>query len=483
MNIFDDDYHWTDLSGPEPVKLKPYKHQIYTIDRLVKDDYVGPLLDMGLGKTASALTAIDILMFVEMSTERPLIIAPKRVAESVWPDEIAKWAHLKHLTYSLIAGSEKQRKIAIAKQADIYIISYDNIVWLIAQLGSGFNFDLVYVDESSKLKNPTGKRFGAVRMVRPKISKMAILTGSPTPNGMGDLWSQIYLLDQGERLGKTVGSYRREFFNEESRNNNYDTFKLKRGSELEGKNIYEKLIMEKVNDIVFSMKAKDYLQLPPCIDNPIKLQMVPKLKEQYDIFERDLVLSIEEIDDITAMNAAVLTNKLRQFANGAVYDADRVYHEVHNLKIDALIDNIEEANGQPMMVFYQYQSDWARIQKYLKHHKPKLLENDNDIKAWNRGEIQLLCAHPGSVGHGLNLQHGGHFLTWFGRDFNLDYYTQGKKRLDRPGQKFTVTNSYIMIDGTIDDYVDQRLKEKDGVQENAMDAVKAIRSLINKWKS
>lgn len=460
----------------------PYNYQQFNRDKILDDKTPGLLIDMGMGKTVVALTAVNELLFDRLEITKPLIIAPKKVAEAVWSDEIEKWDHLKHLKLSKIMGTEKQRKQALAAKADVYIISCDSIVWLVAQLGGAWPFDMCVIDESSKFKNPQSKKFKALRQIRPKMDRVVILTGSPTPNGMEDLWSQIYLLDMGERLGKTITEYRENYFNiGQSQGHIVYNYKLKKGTkdDLLGDDFYAKLIMEKVSDICVSMKSEDYLDLPKRIDQAVRLEMSPELRKQYNDFERNLVLSLDDEEEITAMNAAVLTNKLLQFANGAVYAEDKTYREIHNEKIEALIEVVEEANGQPIMVFYQFNHDIARIHKYLKKFKPVVLTDDN-MKAWNRGEIPLYCAHPASASHGLNLQYGGHLLTWFGRGWNMDNYVQGVKRLDRPGQEFPVINKRIVMAGTMDEDVEMALQDKIRVQDAVLLAVKAR---IEKYKN
>lgn len=455
----------------------PYAYQAYGTELIVDNNFYGLLLDMGLGKTSTVLTAIDRILYDQMESIKWLVIAPKRVAESVWSDEIEKWDHLNHLTVAKILGTEKQRKQALAQKADIYIINRENVQWLVAQYGGAWPFSGVVVDESSSFKNPQSSRFKALRQILGMVERLIILTGTPTPNGLLDLWSQIYLLDRGQRLGKTITSYRENYFNAASQKG-YIVYEYKLKTEtkasLLGPDYYEKLIHEKISDICVSMKKEDYLTLPKRIDQTVDIRMSEKLKKQYYEFERDLVLQLEDESQITAMNAAVLTNKLLQFANGAIYKDNKIdYIELHNEKIDALIEDVEAANGQPMLVFYQYKHDLARIRKYLNKYNPLLLDGAGRIYDWNRGEIPLMLAHAASAGHGLNLQEGGHLLEWFGCPWSLELYEQAVARLDRQGQLAAVINRRLAIAGTMDMDVLQALDFKANRQNALMEAVKA----------
>lgn len=445
--------------------FKPHAYQQHTIEHIVENPAAGVFLDMGLGKTVSTLSAINQLMFEDLEIDKVLVIAPKKVAESTWIDERDKWDHLKHLSISKILGTEKQRKEALRVQADIYIINRENLAWLISFLGGAFPFDMVVIDELSSFKNAKSMRFKAFKTVRPLCKRVVGLTGTPAPNGLEDLWSQVYLLDGGVRLGRTISGYRERYFNPGKRNGHivYE-YKIKEGKHQE--------IYDKIGDICISMKAEDYLDLPERIDRINHVTLPDNVMNQYIDFEKKLILNLADEKEISAVNAAALTTKLLQFANGAVYDADRNFYEVHTEKIEALQEDMEAANGNPVLVFYQYRHDLERIQKHFKAYKPVLLKGDGDIKNWNAGKIQMLLAHAASAGHGLNLQQGGHLIEWFGVGWGLELYLQAVARLDRQGQTKPVVNTRIITKGTIDEEVLQALSDKTTVQDAVMAAVK-----------
>lgn len=419
---------------------------------------------MGLGKSVSTLTAIDHLMNYEFEIDKVLIIAPKRVASDTWPLEIAKWSHLKHLTYSLILGTERQRKEALLKKTDLYIINRENVVWLVGHYGTAWPYTTVVIDELSSFKSAKSARFKALRSIRPKINRVVGLTG--TPGQLVDLWPQLYLLDQGERLGKTITSYRDKYFSIGRRNGHivFD-YKIKADSEQQ--------IYDKIGDICISMKASDYLTLPGRIERTVPVVLHGKTLSQYYEFEKKQILAMEDTEDISVVNAAALTNKLLQFANGAVYDADKQWHEVHNEKMEALEELMEAANGKPVLVFYSYKHDVERIFKHLKKYKPEKLEGSAHILAWNEGKIPFLLAHPASAGHGLNLQAGGNIIVWFGLPWSLELYQQANARLDRQGQTEVVIIHKLVTTGTMDEDVLAALERKSGGQEALMNAVKA----------
>ena len=450
--------------------LHPYQH--FTVDHILANKSSGVFLDLGLGKSISTLTAIDQLMYHDFEISKVLIVAPKRVAESVWKQEGAKWLHTQHLTFSLVLGTARQRKEALLKKADIYVINRENIVWLVAHYGTAFPFDLLVADELSSFKSPKSHRFKALRSIRPKIDRVIGLTGTPASNGLLDLWSQLYLLDQGERLGKTITGYRDKYFNAGKRNGHivYE-YNLKKEKEEPDK--YEKEIYAKIGDICISMKAKDYLTLPGRIERTIPVVLHGKKLEQYYEFEKKQILAMEDTDDISVVNAAALTNKLLQFANGAVYDEKKEWHEVHNKKIEALEELIEAANGKPVLVFYSYKHDLERIMLHLKKYKPEKLEGSDHIKRWNEGKVKFLLCHPMSAGHGLNMQAGGNIIVWFGLPWSLELYQQANARLDRQGQKEVVIIHRLLTTGTMDEDVLKALEGKAGTQEALMAAVKA----------
>jgi SNF2 family DNA or RNA helicase len=394
-----------------------------------------------------------------------LVIAPLRVAQSTWSGEIEKWDHLRDLRLSKVLGSEKQRVEALHQPADIYIINRENTEWLVNYYGRKWPFDMVVIDELSSFKNPRSKRFRALRKVRPLIKRIVGLTGTPAPNGLIDLWSQIYLLDQGERLGKTLTGYRNRYFDPGRRNQNIIF-------EWIPKPFAEEAIYGKISDICVSMKAEDWLQLPERIDNVIEVELPEKAKSQYNQLEKDLILPLLE-SDVTAANAAVLTNKLLQMANGAIYDEFGEAKEIHDAKLEALEEAVEAANGKPVMVVYAYKHDLDRIRKRLKKYNPRTLDSDQDVQDWNAGKIQVLLLHPASGGHGLNLQTGGNIIVWFGLTWGLEYYQQANARLYRQGQTERVMVHHIVAKGTMDEEVLKALTGKASTQNDLMEAVKA----------
>lgn len=447
------------------MKFNPHNYQTHGIDYVMKNPYCGLFLDMGLGKTVITLTAIDRLLNEEFEAQKVLVIAPKKVAEDTWARESQKWDHLRHLRLSIILGTERQRIEALRAKADIYIINRENVAWLVTYLGGAWPFDTVVGDELSSFKNPQAQRFKALRTVRPKMRRFIGLTGTPAPNGLEDLWSQLYLLDQGERLGKTITGYRNEYFTK-TPYVNYPEYKLKQ-------NECEKQIHAKIEDICISMKAADYLELPKRIDRVKTVKLPAKVMESYFAFEKDLILNMPDAEDITAVNAAALSTKLLQFSNGAIYDSESNWHEVHREKLEALEEEIEAANGNPVLVFYSYKHDLERILKYFKTLKPVVLKGSAEVERWNNGEIRLLLAHPASAGHGLNMQDGGNVLVWFGLQWGLELYQQAVARLDRQGQTKPVINSRIVAEGTIDEEVLIALQDKAVRQDALMNAIKA----------
>lgn len=479
------------------MRYEPRSYQTYITKRIIDTPGVGPWVDMGLGKTVSTLTAFNELIFDQFEISKPLVIAPKKVAENVWTDEVEKWDHLNHIRCSLILGSERQRKEALLKKADLYVINRENVPWLVAHYGTAWPFDAIIIDESSSFKNPSSKRFKALRKVLPFAKRVVCLTGTPAPNSELDLWSQVYCLDRGKRLGETFTSYRDKYFQAGKRNGqviyNYDL----KGDETEvvqkvkGKNVVVQKgilgadinkaeIHSKISDICFSMKTEDFLDLPERLDTTTYITLPEQMHERYLEFEKKQVLTLMEGTDISAVNAAALTTKLLQFANGAMYDDDKNWHEVHTEKIESLIERLESANGRPVMVFYSYKHDLERIFKYLKKYKPEKLENTDSIKRWNRGEIPLMAAHPASAGHGLNLQFGGNHIEWFGLQFNLELYQQAIKRIHRSGQTQVVINNRNLIRGTIDEDVLAALDNK----ANSQDAlIRAVKARIDKYRS
>lgn len=444
-----------------------HEYQLTAINHIIDNTHSALFLEMGLGKTISALTAIKKLMFEDFDISNALIIAPKRVAESVWSTEIKKWEHVKFLKISKIIGSLKQRRAALMEKADLYIIGRDNIAWLCNQYGGlKLPFDMLVIDELSSFKNHKSVRFKALRKTQPFFKRVVGLTGTPAPNGLIDLWSQIYLLDGGKRLGKFITNYRDNFF----ALNPHCPFKyhLKEGA--------SDTIHNRLKDICISMKTKDYIKLPGRVDNIIQLNFQDELQREYDKFEKEQVLSLfadKEETEITAVNAAALSNKLLQFANGAVYDKNKNYYVVHNLKIEAVKEIIEDANGKPVLIAWTYRHDLYRLKENLKKHKPRELKTDKDISDWNKGEIQVMLMHPASGGHGLNLQSGGHIIVWFGQTWSLELEQQFNARVLRQGQKNIVIVNKLVASKTIDQDVIKAMKNKEAGQEALMQAVKS----------
>jgi SNF2 family DNA or RNA helicase len=457
-------------------KLHPY--QLQAVNHILTHTHCGLFLDMGLGKTISTLTAVNILMYKDLDINNVLIVAPKRVVESVWDAEISKWQHVNHLTISKITGTAKQRRAALRESADIHLISRDNIAWLCGQYGgSSLPFDMLVIDELSSFKNNNAVRFKALRQVQPCFKRVVGLTGTPAPNGLIDLWAQMYLLDRGERLEKFITQYRFKYFTAAGTN---------------GKVVYkyalrshaEQTIYSKISDICISMKAADYLQLPGTVINDIQVTLPPDIQAKYDVFEKEKVLELlagqDEGETISAVNAAALSNKLLQFANGAVYDENHDYHIIHNAKIEAAKELIEDANGKPVLIARGYLHDNERLIHALKKYNPRELKNDQDIKDWNAGKIQVLIMHPASGGHGLNLQAGGHIILWFAQTWSLELYEQFNARLNRQGQTNTVIINKLIACKTIDEDVAQAILHKTKGQNSLMEAVKAR---INKYKN
>lgn len=452
-----------------------HNYQRYSVDFIQTHPAAGLLLDMGLGKTVSTLTAINRLMYEDLEISKVLVIAPKRVAEDTWVKEVDKWDHLKHIRISRVLGTERQRKDALRADADIYVINRENVCWLVAYYHGTLPFDMLVIDELSSFKSPKAQHFKALRLVRPQFSRVVGLTGTPAPNGLIDIWSQIYLLDQGERLEKTITKYREKYFRP-GRSNGQVVFDYKI---LDGS---EKAIYQKISDICVSMKAEDYLELPPRLDHITEVSLSGDIREQYEDFEKTEVLRLLDQDEespISAVNAAALSNKLLQFSNGAIYDADRNVHEIHDYKLEALEEIVEAANGEPVLIFYSFRHDISRIKRKLKAYKPRELVDGKDIDDWNAGKIPVLLAHPAGAGHGLNLQKGGNIIVWYGLTWSLELYQQACARLHRQGQSRPVQIYHLLTKGTMDEDVMKAISGKADKQEALMQAVKAR---INKYK-
>lgn len=443
---------------------EPYQQYMHRYQ--IDNPFCGTFAEMGLGKTVTTLNTISTLIKYEVS--KVLVVAPLLVADSVWTDEIEKWDHLRHLTTSKILGDPQDRMAGMPRytDADIYLINYDNLPWLIKQLsGHRWPFDMVVLDESSRVKNHDSLRFTALTIALPYIKRLVLLSGTPMGNGYHDLWSQLYLLDQGKRLGVNISTYRKQYF---ERNYSGWGYKL-RDPKFKG------VIMGKIGDICVSMRQKDYLSLPERIERQHIIHMPPKLARQYEEFKRDRVMEfLETGKQITAFNAGVLYNKLLQFSNGAVYDTDHDWHEVHKLKLEALHDLVEDAAGSPVLVFYNFKSDRERIEKYCKAFKPVKLRTKEDIKQWNRGEIRMALVHPASAGHGLNLQAGGHRIIFFGHQWSSELRKQAIARLERKGQTEALILTDMIMKGTMDEQVLKALKYKDDEEVELMIAISAV---------
>ncbi|WP_416354167.1 SNF2-related protein [Agrilactobacillus fermenti] len=446
------------------IQAKLHQYQAYSVEWILDHPYCALLLDMGLGKTLSSLTAIDDLLEFFGDTGKILVIAPLTVARSTWPSEIKKWDHTKGLTYSLIVGKEQQRIAALEQKADVYITNRESVVWLVEHFKQRWPFETVIIDELSSFKSAKSKRFRALKQVRPLMKRVIGLTGTPAPNSLMDLWPQIYLLDRGKRLGKTITEYRNKYFHAGVSNGHvvYNWI-LNDGAE---EKIYAKL-----DDICISMKSKDYLTLPPRTDNVVKVQLSSKELRAYRQLERDYILE-NDGGEIVASNAAVLAGKLLQVANGAIYDENEKVRVIHDRKLKALENIIEEAQGQPVLVFYNFKHDLSRIQKAFP--EAKVLDvKSGDVEKWNQGKIPILLVQPQSAGHGLNLQQGGHIIVWFSLTWSLEYYQQANARLDRQGQTQPVIVHHLVTEGTIDEDVMKVLSGKAKNQNELLQALKA----------
>lgn len=445
------------------MKYNPHNYQRYAAEFIITHPVAALLLDMGLGKTSITLTAINNLLFDRFEIHKVLVVAPLRVARDTWSAEIEKWEHLKNLRYSVVIGTERERLKALCTPADIYIINRENIQWLVEESGLPFDFDMAVIDELSSFKNHQSKRFRAFMKVRPKLKRIVGLTGTPAGNGLMDLFAEFKLLDMGERLGRLIGQYRNAYFQPDKRNGMVIySYKLLPNAEQQ--------IYDKISDITISMKAADHLKMPELISAEYTVQLSEKEKEKYDRLKKDLILSTED-NEVTAANAASLSNKLSQMANGAVYSDDESIIEIHDRKLDALEDIIESMNGKPLLVAYWFKHDLERIRKRFEIRE---IKSSEDISAWNSGKIPVALIHPASAGHGLNLQNGGSTLVWFGLTWSLELYQQTNARLWRQGQTAdTVVIQHIITKGTIDEQIMKALKTKDTTQAALITAVKA----------
>ena len=450
------------------MKYSPHNYQKYATDFIVDHPVSAILLDMGLGKSVITLSAIYELMMERFEIRKVLVIAPLRVARDTWPTEIEKWEHLHALTYSVVTGAESERMAALATNTDIYIINRENVTWLVEDSGYDFDFDMIVIDELSSFKSHRAKRFRSLLKVRSLVKRIVGLTGTPSPNGLMDLWAEFRILDFGERLGRFITHYRNTYFVPDKRNGMV-VFSYKPLPSA------EEAIYDKISDITISMKAADHLQMPGRVINSIEVRLSPDEREDYDSLRKNLVLTLGD-DEIDAGNAAALANKLSQMANGAVYGEGSKVLTIHDHKLDALEDIIEAANGKPLLIAYWFKHDLSRITERLHNrHIPFCrLDDSGSIKRWNRGEMPVALIHPASAGHGLNLQYGGSTIVWFGLTWSLELYQQTNSRLWRQGQTAdTVIIHHIITKGTIDERIVAALQNKEKSQSALIDAVKA----------
>ena len=450
------------------MKYRPHEYQQYAIEYIETYPISAVLLDMGLGKTSITLTALQDLLFDRFEVHKVLIIAPLRVARNTWPAELQKWDHLQDLTVSVVVGNAEERKAALAKQADLYVINREMVLWLVEQSGYKFDFDTVVIDELSSFKNHQSKRFKALMKVRPKVKRIIALTGTPSSNGLMDLWAEFRLLDMGERLGRYITQYRTKYFVPDKRNAQIIfSYKPLPGA--------EEQIYDKISDITISMKAADLLAMPQRIESEYPVYLSEEEREKYDALKQEMVLQLPD-EEITAANAASLSGKLSQLANGAIYTEEKNVITVHDRKLDAMEDIIEAAAGKPILVAYWFQHDLQRITERLEALKVSYarISSPGSIELWNRGEFAVGLIHPASAGHGLNLQEGGSTLVWFGLTWSLELYQQTNARLWRQGQTAsTVVIQHIVAKDTVDERILKALTEKKNTQEALIAAVKA----------
>lgn len=448
------------------IDFKPYDYQAYAINKIIDNKRFGLFLDMGLGKTVSTLTAIDELKYNYLDVDKVLVIAPKRVAEDTWAQEVEKWTHLSHLDVSLVLGTPKQREQALEKDADIYVTNKENTKWICERYKKSWPFDMVVIDELSTFKNSDSQRFKVLKKKWPLFNRFVGLTGTPAPKNIMDLWAQMYLIDGGERLGKFKTHFRQKYFYPTHQiSDNVFNWELKDGSKDE--------IYSKISDVTVSMESKDYLEMPERIDTVQEAKLSKKERALYDELEQNMVIEndIDDEKDIAALNSASLSNKLLQMSNGAVYANDGTITHIHDRKLELLDEIVEESQGQPILVMYNYKHDKDRLLE--RYSFAETLDSEDYMERWNNGEIQMLITHPASAGHGLNLQYGGSIMVWFGLTWNLEYYEQANARLYRQGQKKTTVIHHLLTENSIDQKVYDSLKNKKLNQNELMNAVKA----------
>ena len=443
----------------------PHDYQRYCIDRIISDSRLGLFLDMGLGKTVITLTAVNELIYNRFEVGRVLVIAPKKVAETTWTNEARKWEHLHNLRISRVIGTLAQRVRALNTPADVYVINRENVPWLVEYDRNSWRFDMVVIDELSSFKSSKAQRFKSLCWVLPHIRRMVGLTGTPASNGLIDLWAQIYLLDEGQRLGRNITQFRTRYCECNTHGGHFSTYAMKDGA--------DEAIKAAISDLCISMKAEDYLQLPECVTVDVPVYLDRASTKRYEEFEREMLLQIDE-NTLDAGTAAVLSGKLMQFANGAVYDEDRNVVEIHGEKLDRLSELVEGLNGQHALIFYNFRHDLERILKRFEKSGLVIreLKTAQDEADWNAGRIDLLLAHPASAGYGLNLQQGGHHVIWFGLNWSLELYEQANKRLHRQGQQERVIIHRLITQGTRDEDVAAALEGKQDVQNALLEALK-----------
>lgn len=446
---------------------KPHNYQAYCIDRIVKDPAIGLFLRPGLGKTSITLSAINTLKYYHWSIGKALVVAPKKVAEGTWSKEAGKWDHLKHLRVVTVLGSLAKRVRALNTPGDVYVINRENVPWLVEYYRQDWPFDMVVLDESTSFKNSSSKRFKAMKLIRPLCKKVILLTGTPSSKGLMDLWAQIYLLDEGARLGKNITQFRERYFIANTHGGHFTDYKAKDDA--------EPAVLKAISDICISMKAEDYLELPQCIEHEIPVILDDKVKKEYAQFERDLLLQINE-NTITAQSAGVLTGKLLQFCSGAIYDNDHKVVKLHDCKIDAYMEYIERLNGEPCITFYGFQHDRERILQALAKTKlnVRVYNGPDDEDLWNAGMIDVLLVHPSSCAYGLNLQAGGRHIVWFTPNWSFELNDQGKCRLWRQGSPYDkVYVAYLVVQGCVDEDVMAAIKDRTDTHETVMRVLKA----------
>lgn len=448
------------------IDFEPYPYQEHAINKIIDNKKYGLFLDMGLGKTVSTLTAIEQLKYDYLEVERVLVIAPKRVAQDTWAQEVDKWGHLSLLDVSLVLGTLKQREEALSKKADIYVTNKENTKYICEKYRNDWPFDMVVIDELSTFKSSKSQRFKILKKMSPLFNRFVGLTGTPAPNNLMDIWAQIYLIDNGERLGKFKTHFRRKYFYPTHKiTDDVFNWELREGAKDE--------IYNQISDITVSMESKDYLKMPELIKSVKEAKLSKKERALYDQLERDMVIedSTDDNKDIVALTSAALSQKLLQMANGAVYTDDGTYKHIHDKKLEMLDEILEEAQGKPVLLFYNFKHDKERIME--RYSFAETIDSEDYMERWNNGEIQLLIAHPASAGHGLNLQHGGSTMVWFGLTWNLEFYEQANARLFRQGQKETTVIHHLLTENTVEQNVYDALQNKKLNQDDLMNAVKA----------